>query len=334
MYARLVYGRIDGQGYACLQKIRLNKEINMFNNKTMNEYQLQQVALMLRIGLGLVFVIGGWSKLSLLLNESTHQGMVDNYMGTAGYINTLFQEFLFTGAIGNVLTPAGFLTTLSAFELISGLMLVIGFLVRPLAIFYAFLLWTFVFSLPVVTTPGVEAGVKTYTSPAIFVQIRDIALSGFMFVLYNIGAGNYSIDQRIHAEEAKYDWNSQGLIIRLSLAAPFLVAGFFGGFANIQSFATPLWVLMIVGLVLVFSSVNIQRAAGAVVMAVIIWFIAHKLSADKSLIGNLNGFKRELAIFAGGLVMFIYAGGARFTISEMLTRSRFYLANFTKQTQS
>ena len=117
---------------------------------TQREISQEQVALVaafLRIGLGLVFVIGGISKLSLLLNANTHDGMVASYMGTAGYINTLFQDFLFFE--GSFLTPSVFLMLLSAFELVSGIALVAGFLIRPLALIYGFLLWSFVIALPV-----------------------------------------------------------------------------------------------------------------------------------------------------------------------------------------
>ncbi len=40
----------------------------------------------------------------------------------------------------------------------------------------------------------------------------------------------------------------------------------------------------------------------------------HKLNMDKSIIGNLNGFKREFAFIAGGLVLFIFGGGHSHTI--------------------
>lgn len=86
------------------------------------------------------------------------------------------------------------LISLSTFELLSGVALVAGFLVRPLALFYGFLLWSFVIALPTHTVPGVGIETKTYMAPAILVQIRDITLSGLMFVLYNLGAGARSLD--------------------------------------------------------------------------------------------------------------------------------------------
>ena len=285
----------------------------------------QWLAMVLRIGLGLVFVIGGWSKLGLLLNDATHDGMVANYMGTTGYINALFQDYLFFE--GSFLTPAGFLTTLSAFELISGLALVAGLFVRPLALFYGLLLWSFVVSLPVHTVPGVGIEVKTYTSPAIFVQIRDITLSGMMFVLFNLGAGARSLDNRLIPQSHDVNWQALGLLLRFSLGAMLIVGGFFGSYAKVPTFATAQWLLAITGLVLIFGHSLSVRAAGVVTTGVMIWYMATKLNVDKTLIKNLNSFKREFALASGGIVVAVLGGGHLFTLQDIANRFRNYFQN-------
>lgn len=273
----------------------------------------QYIALWLRLGLGTVFVIGGCSKLSQLLDVNRADAIVRQYMGPAGYINTFFTEYLFTGPLAYVLTPWGFLTALSSFELVSGLFLLAGFLVRPLALIYAFLLWTFVFSLPVVTTPGVDPQVATYTAPALFVQARDIALSGLMFVLYNVGSGRFSVDKMLKRDKQTGDmvgFDALALLSRLSLATPLLVGGFFAGMSNIQSFALPGLLLIIMGIG-VLSGVRLRWFAGAAVVAML-WYMMTKLSIDKSLIANLNGFKREFALAAGYGLLAWYGAGNRY----------------------
>ena len=65
----------------------------------MNQKNIDLTALLLRVGLGLVFVIGGTSKLNLLLDSATQANMVANYMGTTGYINELFQDYLFSDGL-------------------------------------------------------------------------------------------------------------------------------------------------------------------------------------------------------------------------------------------
>lgn len=293
-----------------------------------------QAALILRVGLGLVFIIGGLSKLSLLLGSATHDGMVANYMGTSGYINTVFQEFLFSGTSDGFFTPSLFLTTLSAFELFSGIALVAGFLVRPLALFYAFLLWSFVVSLPVLTVPGVDVTVKTYTSPALFVQIRDVALSGMFFTLFNLGSGAISVDSRYFAARKNINWDHLGLLLRFSLGMVFIIAGFFGDFAKIATFASWTPLLAVMGLVLIFGNDKAVRAAGIAVIMIMLWYMAQKLNLDKGVIANLNGVKREFALMACGGVLLMLGGGVLFTLMDLVSRSKLYLAEFRKPDQA
>ena len=277
------------------------------------------IALALRVGLGILFVIGGWNKLGQLLDPAREAAILAAYMGPKGYINAFFAQFLFAGPAGGWLTPWGFLTTLSAFELVSGLALIAGFLVRPLALLYGFLLWTFVMALPVVTTPGVEVTVKTFAAPAMLVQIRDIALSGISFVLFNLGPGAYSQDARLFgaAPQNRVGWENLGLLLRLSVAAPLIVGGIFAGLGPIPTFATAPWILLVIGVLLLAGGLGV-RVAGAAVVAVMLWYIWTKVSADKSLIANLNGFKREFTFIAAGAVLAYAGGGAKFTLARGL----------------
>ncbi len=291
------------------------------------EIRADLVALALRVGLGLVFVIGGWNKLSQLLDPAREAALVGAYTSPHGYINAFFADFLFTGRLGEWLTPWGFLTMLSTFELLAGLALIAGLLVRPLALIYGFLLWTFVMALPVVTAPGVAVDVKTFTAPAMLVQIRDIALSGLMFTLFNLGPGALSSDARLFGSEAlqpKVGWDSLGLLVRLSMAAPLIVGGIFGGLAGIPTFATPSWILFVLGIVLA-SGVGV-RIVGVAVVPVMLWYIWTKTSVDKSLIANLNGFKRELAFLAVGGVLAYGGGGPKYTLVPIIERARAFVA--------
>ena len=190
-----------------------------------NKTRPDTIALWLRVGLGLVFVIGGWSKLSQLLDPVREDAIVTTYMSAHGYINNFFAQYLFTGTFGNWLTPWVFLTSLSAFELASGLALVAGLMVRPLALLWGLLLWTFVMALPVITAPGVGLSVDTYIAPAMLVQIRDISLSGMMFALFNLGSGAGSMDGKLYGTSAKVSnvqWDCLGLLVRLSVALPLI----------------------------------------------------------------------------------------------------------------
>lgn len=297
-------------------------------SSTLNKPGDHHTATLLRVGLGLVFVIGGISKLSQLLDPQRMANIVGNYTGGKGYINDFFLSYLFSE--GSWITPWGFLTTLSTFELFSGMALVAGLMVRPLALIYAFLLWTFVFSLPVVTTPGVESPVATYTSPAMFVQIRDIALSGFMFALLAMGSGRYSLDSKILSNGVNTDnisWHHMGLLLRLSLAAPLIIGGMFGGFANIATYATAQPILLVLGALLLLGVK--ARVAAAATFCVMLWFIATKVNLDKTLIANLNGFKREFAMLAVSAILAARGAGNAYTPTDVINRVRYALGRDT-----
>lgn len=286
------------------------------NKQDSSKFEL--AALVLRIGLGLVFFSGGLNKLILLLNSNTSDAMVNNYMGTAGYVNAFFTNYLFTGSLGEFLTPYGFLTFLSSLEFVLGVMLIIGFLVRPISLLSGFLLWTFVIALPTQTVPSVVLDVKTYTSPAMLVMIRDIALSGMMFALYNIGSGLYSIDNKYFAKcscltlRENINWDSLALLIRLSLGVVLIVGGLFSGLDHIQSFKTSALILTVLGFAIIFLDI---KYLGYGLAALFLYYLVMKINFDKSIISYLNSVKRELALLAGALVLGYLGSGKSHIIS-------------------
>lgn len=275
------------------------------------------VALMLRVGLGVVFVIGGLAKLVQLLNVSQQANIVASYTAGDGYINRFFLDYLFGGRFGDWLTPWSFLTALSAFELIAGLMLIAGLAVRQLSLTWGLLLWTFVMALPVTTTPGVDTAVNTFTAPAILIQARDIALSGLFFALYNLGSGIASLDVRWLGQPllpARYNadrWQALVLLIRLSIALPLLIGGAFHGTEHLPTFGLPGWLLFAAGLLIVFGAA--VRPVAALIMLALVWFMLGKIDPSKTLIAILNSFKRELALLAGAAVLAWTGGGYLFS---------------------
>lgn len=276
-----------------------------------------KIALLLRLGLGSVFVVGGWWKLSRAIDAAKSDALVTKYMAANGYINSFFDDYLFSGP-DPFLTPLAFLTLLSAFELLSGIALLAGVFVRALSFTYAFLLWSFVIALPVVTVSGFESQVSSHFSPALLVQIRDVGLSGMCFILFALGSGSYSVDQRflnrgMAPEQA--NWNHYGLLLRLSVAAVFIVGGFFAGYGHIKSFVDIPVLLVVIGLVL--ASGHATRIAAIAAFAVIAWYSVGKLSFDATLWDNLNAIKREFAFLAASGLLIAYQGGRAFRLDAL-----------------
>lgn len=271
------------------------------------------IALVLRLGLGSVFVIGGWWKLSRALSAEHADALVSRYMAADGYINTFFQQYLFTEGLGDFLTPLGFMILLSAFELVSGLALIAGLFVRALSFFYAFLMWSFVIALPVVTATGYPADTISHFSPALLVQIRDVGLSGMFLVLFHLGSGSGSLDGRLFGRggaQAQTDWDSYGLLLRLSVAAVFLVGGFFAGYGHIKSFVPIPVLLILVGVLL--ASGHLVRLGALAAFLILAWYCFGKISIDATLWNNLNAIKRELAYLAATGVLVAVGGGQAF----------------------
>ncbi len=280
-----------------------------------------RISLILRISLGAVFVIGGWWKLSRALDPSAAPALVERYMAPNGYINAFFADFLFNGPLGGLLEPLSFLTLLSAFELLAGLALIFGLLVRSFSFVFAFLLWSFVVALPVVTASGAGVDGTTHFSPALLVQVRDIGMSGLFFVLFALGSGSYSLDRRLFARGAgpeNFDWSRYGLIVRLAVGVVFLVGGLFAGFDHIKSFVPVPALLVAIGLVLI--SGHFVRFGAGIALAVLLWYCAGKISFDVAVWNNLNAIKRELAFIAASAVLVRWGGGLAFRSTGLMTQ--------------
>ena len=116
------------------------------------------------------------------------------------------------------------------------------------------------------------------------------------------------------AARARTDWNNLGLLLRLSLALPLLVGGAFAGLDHIQSFAATPWLLVPLGVLIAAGAGGVSgRAASLATALVMLWFMATRVSLDATLIANLNAFKREFALLAAAGVLAYAGGGARFS---------------------
>ncbi|MEM1048931.1 MAG: DoxX family membrane protein [Pseudomonadota bacterium] len=272
------------------------------------------IALWLRVGIGLVFLIGGWWKLSRALDPARAEALVSRYTAPDGYINAFFQDYLFAGGW---ITPWSFLTALSALELVAGIVLIAGVFVRPMAILFGLMLWSFVAALPVMTTPGLAAEDKTFLTPALIVQIRDVGLSGLCFVLAALGSGAWSVDHAAFGRgqvASRPNWPAIGLVLRLSVAAVFITGGFFYGLDHVKSWSSLPVLMIAIGLVM--ASGHGVRLTALAALGVLIVYCVTAMSADKTLWGNLNAVKREAAFIAAAAVLLRYSGGPAFRVGQ------------------
>ena len=274
----------------------------------------------MRLGIGAVFLIGGWWKLSRALDAERAAALVSRYTAPNGYINAFFQDYLFSSGW---ISPWAFLTALSALELIAGICLIIGLFVRPFAVLFGLLVWSFVAALPVMTTPGLTSQNSTFLTPSLIVQIRDIGLSGMCFVLAALGSGNWSLDERLAGRgypESQSSWSSLGFVLRSSVAVVFLAGGFFYGLDHVKSWSSWPLVLVLVGLIMI-SGHAVRLAAAAALLLLLIYCLG-ALSIDKTVWDNLNAIKREFAFIAASIVLLRYSGGPAFAFGKLLGAPR------------
>ena len=145
-----------------------------------------------------------------------------------------------------------------------------------------------------------------------------------MFVLLALGSGIMSGDGKIlknGVNSTDANWNNLGLLLRLSLAAPLVIGGMFGSYAQIATFATYQPILLVLGIMLVLGVRT--REASVVVGAVMVWFMFTKINLDKSVIANLNGFKREFAFLAAAIVITMRGSGNNYTPKDILNRIKY-----------
>ena len=190
---------------------------------------------------------------------------------------------------------------------------------RAISLTFAFMLWTFVLALPVVTAPGFEADAASYFSPALLVQIRDIGLSGMCLVLFNLGSGAWSVDQRLlgrGAPPGEVNWNAFGLVLRLSVAVVFIVGGLFAGYDHIKTFVAAPVLLVAVGVVI--ASGHFTRVAAATAFAIVGWYCFGQLEAGLSAWDYVNSVKREIAYLVAIGVLFLFGGGKAFRPSGLI----------------
>ncbi|WP_373487791.1 DoxX family protein [Blastomonas sp.] len=274
------------------------------------------IALMLRLGIGSVFIVGGWWKLSRALDPARADALLTRYLAPDGYINAFFQNYLFAS---DLMTPWFFMTALSGFELFAGIALMLGLFVRALAITFGVLMWSFVAALPVMTTPGLTPTDPTFLTPALIVQIRDVGLSGLCFALAAVGSGALSLDARFFgrgAAASSANWSALGLLIRLSLGVVFLSGGFFYGLDHVKSWTSIPLLSIAIGVVLVSGhGVRIAAAAAFIVLAI---SCINSMDGSNTLWNNLNAVKREFAFLVAAGLLVRFSGGPAFQAGYLI----------------
>ena len=236
---------------------------------------------LLRITLGIVFVIGG-IKLAFLGETSA---LVASYTNPVkGWMSPVFADKI-TQTLG--VSVGVFLRTQGWIEMFLGLMMILGIGTRVVAVIMGLLFWGFTVANPV-------AGEIRLS--------RDIALMGFCFAVAIAGAGRWSVDSRVWNREWSFPKYRDGalLLMRLSLAYTLLTSAVFasGPFANHLNSTLPLIAVFILGALL---ALGLRPHWVMGLVAVWMLYVVATAIGDKGLYFGLDSAKRELGFLVGAV---------------------------------
>jgi uncharacterized membrane protein YphA (DoxX/SURF4 family) len=247
---------------------------------------------LLRIALGVIFVVGG-IKLAFLGDTAA---LVASYIDPAkGWIAPVFQDQI-TQRLG--LSVGVFLRSQGLVEILLGLLMILGLGTRVVAVMMGLLFWSFAVANPV-------AGEIRLS--------RDIALMGLCVAVALSGAGVWSVDARVWQRPDTFAQRRDSvlLLIRLSLAYTLLASAVFvhGPFANPLTTTLPVVLVGLMG-VLLAAGVGPQW-----LMALLFVWMLYVLPAQmlaKGLFGGLDAAKRELGFLVAALV-YLWLGPDRWS---------------------
>jgi uncharacterized membrane protein YphA (DoxX/SURF4 family) len=242
------------------------------------------VALVFRICVGIVFVIGGIK----LVFPSDPEALAASYVDpSTGWISPYFAD-LITTQLGFQVSL--FLQLQGIVEILLGVALILGLLTPVVAVVMGLMYWAF-----------------TVANPAVG-QIRlsrDLALMGICFAIALAGPSRWSLDSRLLGRRLRIDERKDAvvLVIRLSLAFTLVTSALFAGglFDNHLNTTLPKLLVLILGLLLAIGVY--PRWLAGLVAVWMLYLIAANLVA-KGLLPGLDSVKREIGFFGAALAVF------------------------------
>jgi uncharacterized membrane protein YphA (DoxX/SURF4 family) len=237
---------------------------------------------LLRIALGVIFVVGG-IKLAFLGDTAA---LAASYSDPAkGWIAPVFQDQI-TQRLG--LSVGGFLRSQGLVEILLGGLMILGLGTRVVAVIVGLMLWSFAVANPV-------AGEIRLS--------RDIALMGLCGAVALAGAGVWSLDARVWQRPSTFAQRRDSvlLLIRLSLAYTLLASVVFvrEPFANPLNTTLP---VVLVGLMGVLLAVGVRPQWLMALLCVWMLYVLPAQMLAKGLFGGLDAAKRELGFLVAALV--------------------------------
>ena len=240
--------------------------------------------LVLRLCVGMVFVIGG-TKLAF---PSDPQALAAGYIDpSTGWIDPYFAD-LITTRLG--IQVSWFLQLQGIVEILLGVALILGLLTPVVAVVMGLMYWAFAAANPVVGQIRLS---------------RDLALMGVCFAIALAGPGRWSLDSRLLGRGPGIDQRKDQvvLVIRLSLAFTLVASALFTGrvFGNHLNTTLPTLLVLVLGLLLALGVY--PRWVAGLLGVWMLYLVAANLLA-KGLVPGLDSVKREIGFFGAAVAVF------------------------------
>jgi uncharacterized membrane protein YphA (DoxX/SURF4 family) len=280
----------------------------MTNRRGLTPEHFDNVAELVRIGLGLFLLGNAWVFYELFTDPNLSSAFLWDRYGIHGQVAAFLTNFLFEAGVG--LKPETFAAMAFGVQIAGGMALLAGFLTRYVASFFSIviaLIWLvhFVGAPPFVLGEGDSAHLKEPIA-----HLKQLGLVLLFRVVANLGSGRFSLDnlfgKKFSAPKGR-SWNSIALELRGALALLFLSAAVTAAFFDMSLYAVPFWALFIVG-GLVFLGIS-PRISGVLFLGVIGWhfFLSLQGESEPFLVSEL--VLSEAPYIAAAIVFMIFGSG-------------------------
>jgi uncharacterized membrane protein YphA (DoxX/SURF4 family) len=241
--------------------------------------------LLLRLALGVIFIIGGWK----IAFPPDAQVLAQSYTDPErGWIAPVFAN-LITDNLGMEISD--FLRYQGWLEMLLGGLLILGLVTPVVAVIMGLMYVAFAVANPI-------AG---------FIRLsRDVALMFICFALAHYGQGKYSLDKKFKKLKrfmVKGDEQIVSALIRYGLGYTLIISGiFYGGVLNNSLNSTlPRVIVIILGALFVL---NLKVKWVAIVTALwMAYIVGNSLVVKKILFFAFDSVKREIGFLAASIVL-------------------------------
>ncbi|MCH7630418.1 MAG: hypothetical protein IIC07_00800 [Proteobacteria bacterium] len=280
--------------------------------------QIDQIAQIMRAGLGLALLGVGWGLIGVYQAGDYSADAVLAALGIKGILKDVFSSYI----LGDYVTPVNLLRASLGLSLTAAIFIFAGFWVR----FYG-ALFAFLYLVPWLTglyeaLPWIFFASDFQALGGPVAGAGSLALIMLFAVLANIGPGSNSIDHKFHLPgliPKNLKWDTVGVQIRLGLSFLFLGAAVSDLVFGLPTYSTHPYLTLAAG-IMIFLGLA-PRFSGALALATIGWHLWVNLALVTAIGPALGIFLAQAPFIAAAVIFLLAGGGERLKPKIRLTRT-------------